>query len=310
MTKNNNYYNKNTILLVSRFIPAFIILLLSACASAPEKESGDASEAKAEPTTETVATAETKTESSTGENKKAEESLEITPLGDKDVGETTKLGKVGEKPAEPLRIVDSCKDEPFVNLEKQAMASLQKGLEATKAEKYGVGFRNMEDYKRWKDIHEKLFKAVNQSCEALKQCASKNAKDKEAKCGTEAYVFNEWQQRAEHFTEKAKVVEKSEPAPICSFDPNLADDPDCFHGLGDSLDAFCSAPECKEVSDCWRGVGFLDQAITQARQACGFVHQELSTCRGYVEATDRRKEKFNRCKSMHDALGMPLFPAI
>lgn len=307
-------------------IMIFIIFALSACITTQEKNEpgvtegpsgADVSTANSEISAATVETDANKADSGVAVKEEAkievktgsEKPPEVTSFVKEEAGIQSEE-EVEEKAVVPLRIVESCKNEPYVKYEKQAMTSLEKGLAATKAGKFGVGFRKVDDYKRWKGIHEKLFKTVNESCNALKKCAGKNAKDKETKCAVEAYVFNEWQKKAEHFTIMAKAAETTEPDPICSVEPNLADDPKCFHGLADNFDKFCSAPECKEVSDCWRGVGFLDQAITQARQACGFVHQELSTCRGYLEATKRREDKFNRCMDMQKKINMPLFPEI
>lgn len=324
----NSSDNKINSSFLLKSILLLAVFVLSACVATPEKKPEDAPEAKTESTTEMVAKAETeevvkaeadankvastetKTENVAEEKMEPANQPEVTPLAREETDQPTKLVKVEEMPVEPVLIVETCKNEPYVKHEKQAMVSINKGLAATKAGKFGVGFRNMADYNRWVGIHEDLFKTVNQYCNDLKQCAAKHAKNKDEECAVQAYVYNEWKQKAESFAKKAKAVETTEPDPVCSASPNLTDEPDCFHGLGDNFDKYCSAPECKEVSDCWRGVGFLDQAIKQAAQACGFVHQELSTCRGYQEATKRRENKFNRCMDMQKDLNMPFFPAI
>lgn len=274
-----------------------VIFALFACVATPEKQPEETAETK--PTTKTVAVA------------KADEATE--PVAAVDSGTKAAEADTEDKPAKPadtLVIVESCKNEPYVKHRQQAMESLNKGLAATKAGRFGVGFRHMEDYDKWNTIHEKLFKAVNRYCNELKQCAGKHAENKDKECAAQAFVYNEWKQKAESFTKKAKAVETSEPDPICSVEPNLADDPACFHGLGDNLEKFCSDQACKEVSDCWRSIGFLDQAIKQADQACRFAHQDLASCRGHMEATKRRKDRFDRCMGMQKELGMPFFPAI
>ena len=311
-----------------KLILLLVVLALPACVVTLEKKSEDATEAKTKTTTETeakvetetvakteaeadkVASTETKLQNVAEEKTEPASQPEVTPFVQEATGQPTKLAKVEEKPVQPIRIVETCKNEPYVKYEKQSQTSINKGLAATKAGKFGVGFRDSGQYNRWQGIHRDLFAVVNKSCDDLKKCAAKHAKNKDKECAVQAYVYNEWKQKAESFAKKAKAVETTEPDPICSVKPNLADDPDCFHGMGDNFDKFCADPECKEVSDCWRSVGFLDQAIKQAAQACGFVGQNLNSCRGYMEATKRRKDKFDRCMSMQEKVGLPVLPAI
>ena len=108
----------------------------------------------------------------------------------------------------------------------------------------------------------------------------------------------------------AKLSETTQPPKICSFEPNLKDAADCFHGLADNIDKVCNTAACKETSDCWRGIGFLDDAINQASSACGFAHIPLAECRGYVTATQRRENKFKRCKAMQEELNITVLPVL
>lgn len=212
--------------------------------------------------------------------------------------------------AKPPTIVESCKDEPYVKYEKQARDSIAKGLAATEAGSYGVGFRDRDEHKKWATTHTQLFDKVNTSCQTLSDCAKKNPKDKEAKCVEQAKTFTAWQELAAQFAEKAKLVENTLPPLICSFEPSLDDAAHCFHDLAANVDKACDNAACKELSKCWNDVGYLDTAITQAERSCGFVHESLKTCRGYVEATGRRAKKFEQCKTMQDKRHISVIPAL
>lgn len=228
--------------------------------------------------------------------------VKLVTLGEPTVAEPAKVI--------PSRIVESCNGETYRKYEKQARTSIAKGLDATKAGKYGVGFRDLKEHKRWSGIHKKLFQKVGKACGALSKCAKQYPKEKATRCATQATVFDKWQAMSKRFAGKAKMVEYTQPDKICSFRPNLNDAPQCFHTLGDNVDKVCNSPACKEVADCWRGIGFLDLAIKQAATACGFVFKKLPDCRGYTEATNRRVKKFEQCKDMQGSLKIVKFPAL
>jgi hypothetical protein len=274
----------------------FILLVLYSCAQVPEAQSGPA-ESKAEKLIDSSSAMK----------------VQLVVLGDSQgAGAKSKIEPNVTEPAKiaPPRIVESCKGEPFGGYEKQARESIKKGLDATKAGKYGVGFRDLKEHKRWSGIHKNLFRKVNGACGSLSKCAKQHPKDKAARCANQAAVFDKWQAMSKRFANKAKMVEYTQPDKICSFEPNLNDAPQCFHTLGDNVDKVCSSPACKEVADCWRGIGFLDLAIKQASTACGFVFKKLSDCRGYTEATSRRVKKFEQCKDMQGSLKIVKFPAL
>ena len=238
----------------------------------------------------------------TGKNKATDEVDYVAPVAE--------TAPVPVAKAEAVRIVETCKNEPFSKYEKQARASMEKGLAALQEGKYGVGFRTVAEHKVWSNTHNKLFKSVNNACDALSQCAKKHPKDKTKKCAQQATQFKRWQDTAERFAKKAKLSETVQPPKICSFEPNLKDAANCFHGLGDNIDKTCNTPECKETSDCWRGIGFLDYAINQASSACNFVHTPLAECQGYVSATKRRENKFKRCGAMQEQLNITVLPVL
>ena len=228
--------------------------------------------------------------------------VKLVTLGEPTVTEPTKV-------IQP-RIVESCNSETYRKYEKQARTSIAMGLDATKAGKYGVGFRDLKEHKRWSGIHKNLFREVKAACGSLSKCAKQYPKDKAARCAQQAKVFDGWQAMSKRFANKAKMVEYTQPDKICSFKPNINDAPQCFHALGDNVDKVCNSTACKEVADCWRGIGFLDLAIKQAATACGFVFKKLPDCRGYTEATNRRVKKFEQCKDMQGSLKIVKFPAL
>lgn len=211
---------------------------------------------------------------------------------------------------EPVSIDVSCKDSPYSKYEKQARASIAKGLSATTTGTYGVGFRNLDEHKKWSEVHNTLFTAVNQACVTLSKCSKQHPKDKTTQCANQAKQFDEWQNLAARFAEKAKQSETTQPPKICSFTANPDDAADCFHALADNIDNACTTRDCKKTSDCWRGIGFLDGAINQAASACTFVHTPLAECHGYISATQRRKNKFERCTQMQEGLNMRIIPVL
>jgi len=80
--------------------------------------------------------------------------------------------------------------------------------------------------------------------------------------------------------------------------------------IADNIDKVCSSEQCREVSQCWRGIAYLDGAIRQAEQSCGFVHQKLKNCTAYTEATGRRKAEFKSCETLYGSLDIEVQPAL
>lgn len=279
---------------------AFIAATLFACASSPE--SGETAEAATTPST---ASNEPASESSATATETAAADTTATAA---EASQSTTPAVEAEAPTVPPKIVESCKDQPYIKYEAQSRDSIAKGLAATKEGKFGVGFRDVNEHNTWSKVHNELFKQVNDACSTLSECAKTHKKDKDTECVEQAKTFDEWQKLAKEFAEKAKTVETTQPPKICSWTANLDDPARCFHSLADNIDKVCDSDACKETSDCWRGVGFLDSAIIQATQACGFVHQKLSDCRGYIEATSRRKSKFSQCEDLQGRLVITIFP--
>lgn len=224
----------------------------------------------------------------------------------------TAVGDVTAVPviAEPLRVVESCKKEPYVKYEKEARESIKQGWEATKAERYGVGFRDRAEYKKWGNTHNAIFKRVSTECSNVTKCAKKHKKDKGRRCAAVAKTYDKWQKTAKTFAAKVKSVRSSQPPKLCSIKPSADDQSRCYVALADKIDKVCKSDECSEASECWRGVSFLDDVIRQAEQSCRFVHRKLSECRSYTEAVARRKLNFAQCSGLRKNLNLDLPPVL
>lgn len=285
---------KTTFLNPARVMSLLLLALtLAACESMPKSEA---------PAEDKPAMTETG---------KAEAATAPTPMEASAAANTTSAAnEPAVAGAKAPTIVESCKDEPYVGYEQQARESMAKGLAATEAGTYGVGFRDRDEHKKWTDTHNQLFDKINTSCQALSDCAKQNPTDKEAKCAGQAKSFAAWQGLAAQFAEKAKLAETTQPPLICSFEPNLSDAAHCFHDLASNVDTICDSAECKELSKCWNDVGYLDTAIAQAERACGFAHESLDKCHGYVEAKGRREKKFEQCKTLQGKLAISVLPAL
>lgn len=292
------YAPPDSVVLLSAVL-ALAMLTLSACGSTPTTTASDTAADTAQPATDVA------------------ESTTTTPEANQPIADAaiSAAANVEPEPAtavepEPVRIVESCKDEPYGRFEKEARASMAKGLAATEAGQYGVGFRSIAEHKQWSDTHKRLFTSVNEACNALSQCAQQHPDDKTTQCAEQASHFQQWQEAAERFTQKAKLSETTQPPIMCSFEPSLTDAADCFQGLADNIDKACNSAACKKTSDCWRSIGFLDQAIKQASSACGFARTPLAECRGYTTVAQRRETTFKRCSDLQQQLGIRVVPVL
>jgi len=211
---------------------------------------------------------------------------------------------------EPLRVVDSCKKEPYIKYEIQARASIKKGWDSTLAKKYGVGFRNAAEYKKWSTTHNIVYKKVSTACEDLSKCAKKYKKDRQKKCVQQAKRYSGWQKTAKSFAKKIKQVETQQPPKLCSIDPSVDDLSHCYEQIATNIDKVCDSEQCQEVSQCWRGIAYLDGAIRQSEQSCRFVHQKLKDCRAFTESTGRRKVEFKSCETLYGNLNIEVQPAL
>ncbi|MCF6336793.1 MAG: hypothetical protein L3J84_02405 [Gammaproteobacteria bacterium] len=291
-----------------------ILLGLSACATTPSPEnmedSTTANDTLSQAVTQIPDAPQNDNTATTAEPTDIEPSLMEPAMSEPEPA-------IQEEPVTPLAetepvstINTSCKNSPYSKYEKQSRASIAKGLSATTAGTYGVGFRNLDEHKKWNETHNALFSAVNQACITLSKCAKQHPEDKTTQCAKEAKQFDEWQNLAAGFAEKAKQSETTQPPKICSFTANFDDAANCFHALADNIDNTCTTSDCKKTSDCWRSVGFLDGVINQAASACVFVHTPLAECHGYVTATQRRKDKFERCVKMQKNLNTHIIPVL
>jgi hypothetical protein len=208
------------------------------------------------------------------------------------------------------KIGESCKQQPFVQYEKQAREYIQHGWEATQAQRFGVGFRDADEYEKWKKTHNTLYTTVSDACVQLSNCVKQNPADKDQACASEAKRFEQWQILAKRFRDKVNVVQSSQPPMLCSLTPSADDPSQCYALVAENIEQACQTELCKETASCFQGVGFLDDAINQAKLACGFVGQKLSECRGYIEATGRRKAEFQQCLDQYKQLQIEILPVI
>ncbi len=211
---------------------------------------------------------------------------------------------------ETIVVVKSCGKEPFVDYEKQAREGINSAWQDTQAGRFGYGFAGNDEYKKWKDAHKELFSAVSVSCQVLTTCADKAGRNAKEQCATEARNFAGWQRTSKDFLAKVKTMESGMAPSLCAITPEAGDLSDCYNRLAERIETACNDESCKEISQCWRGVAFLDQAIRQAESACGFVRQDLSKCRGYTEATGRREAKFQQCQSQYKSAKIEHFPVL
>ena len=219
------------------------------------------------------------------------------------------LEDIPETVASP-RVVESCKKEPYTKYEASARGSIKTGWEATKAERYGVGFRDAAEYKKWSATHNALFKRVTAACASLSKCALASKKDKKKQCVAEATAFRDLQNLAKTFASNAKEVENSQVVNLCSMKPDLEDPARCFDALATNIRVSCKSEECGELAQCWQNIYFMDAALRQAESSCQFARQKLSQCRGYSEQIGRRKEQLARCAKMHEAANIKVLPVL
>ncbi len=264
--------------------------LLSACAS---QSSTDGSANNSEPDASVSAADSSKPAGAESQQVSAETDIENVP----DI-------------VEPLRVVESCKKEPYIQHEIQARESIKKGWEATKAEKYGVGFRNTAEYKKWSATHNIVYKKVSTACEELSKCAKKNPKEQQVNCEQQAKRYSSWQKTAASFAKKIKLAETQQPPKLCSIAPSADDLSYCYEKVASNIDKVCKSELCQEVSQCWRGIAYLDGAIRQSEQSCHFVHQKLEDCRAFTESTGRREAEFKSCETLYGRLDIEVQPAL
>ena len=213
---------------------------------------------------------------------------------------------------EAPQIVQECQKEDYVKQEQQARASIKKGKEAMEAGRYGVGFKNAEEYKKWSGMHNTVFSGASQACAKLSECAKQHAKDKDKdkQCAEQAQTYADWKHTAKLFTVKVKSVESTQPPQLCSSPLAMDDPPYCYEQLAGKIDKVCESDDCKEASQCWRSVTILDGAINQEESACRFSRIKLSECRGYIEASRRRKDEFERCKYLQNRADVVVAPVL
>lgn len=211
---------------------------------------------------------------------------------------------------DPVRIVQSCKNEPFVQHEEEARLAINQAWKDTQDGRFGYGFNGTGEYKKWKASHKELFTQTASACRNLTKCARAAGNDAEAQCLTEAKTFAAWQETSSRFTEKTRTLKVGMAPNLCTITPNSGDLSECFDRLANRIDDTCKGEECVAISQCWRSVAYLDEAIRQAESSCNFVHQALENCRSYTAASSRRLKQFNQCQSMQKEANLEILPVL
>jgi len=282
----------------------FGVLSLAGCASTDEQRAASADGTMTAMASDgeqsAVASAAPQSGGAFGDGSGVEATVVTTEVSLEDVPETV---------ASP-RVVESCKKEPYIKYEKASKASIKAGWQATKAEKYGVGFRHAAEYKKWSSTHNTLFKRVSLACETLSKCAKSAKKGKKKKCASQAATFQDLQALAKTFSDNVNEVKMSQVVKLCSMKPSLDDEARCFDALATNIRTMCKTDECGELAQCWQNIYFMDAALRQAESSCSFARQKLTQCRGYSEQIGRRKQQLKRCASMHEAVNLKTLPIL
>jgi hypothetical protein len=299
----------------------FLISLLAGCAGTASKEASAPEAAQAD-ATESAQAAMAEAAESEGETPAASEipaASKDTPAQQAAVADMIETQAQAAQSGETLPdmmeapgIVNECKKEDYVKQERQARASIKKGKQATEAGRYGVGFKNAAEYKKWSTMHNTIFTGVSKACAKLSECAKKHAKakDKDKQCAEQAQAYADWKHEAKRFTHLVKSVETTQPPLLCSSPLAMTDPPHCFEEQAAKIDQVCDSDDCKNASQCWRSVKILYGAINQEESACRFMRIKLSECNGYQEASRRRKDEFERCNYMQNKAGVKLAPVL
>lgn len=261
-----------------------------------------------------------------GESGAASSEAAAAPAAASDSGEPTQVAAAApfEKPpaaakedlsqvkeiAAPPPIVESCKKEPFSKWEAQSRAAIKAGWEATKEEKYGIGFKTSEQYKQWSETHNLIFKSISNSCDALSKCAKKHGKNKSKACAKEAGEYRDWQTLVKKFTDDVEAVKVTQLDELCGIPLSLNDSQRCFEAMSKNVSDHCQTEDCGELAQCWQNLAFMKIAFIQAETACRYSHIKLSKCRGYIEQETRRKEQIQMCEFMQKKIGRTFLPVL
>lgn len=313
-----NEQNRTTPYLVTLVLMLAFIGVLSSCASTTPatSEAAPSSEAAAASTEAAGAAAEAQPAASDSAPAPAAE----TAAADAPAAESAAAATADAKPMEDLSkvaeivapppVVDSCKKEAFSKWEQQSRAAIKDGWEATKEKKYGIGFKNADEYKQWSETHNLIFKSISQACDELSQCGKKHGKDKAKACAGEAATYQDWQNLAKEFTDKVEAVKVTQLDDMCNIPLTLKDSRNCFESQAKNIAKHCQSEACDEASQCWQSLAFMTDAFIQAETACHFSHIKLEKCRGWIEQNARRKDQIESCEFLQKKLNIKFLPVL
>jgi len=297
--------NRKTTLWVTLLTLLALISVVSSCATAtPSGSDSAAADTAAAPS---AAPSEAAGEgSSTAPSESSAAPMQVAAADTKAAEDLSKVAEIAAAP----KIVGSCKKEEFSKWEANSRAAIKAGWEATKEKKYGIGFKNADEYKQWSEMHNLIFKSISDSCDELSQCGKKNGKNKNKACAGKAANYSDWQKLAKEFTDRVENVKVTQLDDMCQYPLTLSDSRNCFEKQAKNIADHCNSEACQDASQCWQNLAFMGDAIIQAETACKFSHIKLEKCRGYVEQKMRRKNQIESCEFLQKKLEMKFLPVL
>jgi len=214
---------------------------------------------------------------------------------------------------QPAGVIDFCKVLPYAKNKRQVKNGIKAAWDAKLAKKYGVGFRNKAEYKKWSNTQKEFFLYIFDACRSFALCELDNMKNSKKNktiksCGLQKATFEAWQDSAQRFAKEVKKFKTQQPAALCGLQPNNGDVSLCFKLRSSQIDDACDGAVCKELSQCWTSVAMKDDVIRQSESSCGFSGQKLSECRSHIEATIHRKDRFTACNTMQNDIDLAFQP--
>jgi len=213
---------------------------------------------------------------------------------------------------QPKGVIDFCKVKPYAKYKRQVKNGIKAAWEAKKAGKYGIGFRNKAEYNKWSKTQKDFFLYMFDACRTLAICEINNNKSKKKKknaCNVQQATFEAWQDSAKLFAKQVKKFKTQQPSALCGLQPKQGDVSLCFTQRAAQIDDACDGEVCQELSQCWSSVAMKDDVIRQAESSCRFSGQKLSKCRGHMEATQHRKDRFSACDKMQNDIDLAFQPS-
>jgi len=278
-------------------------------ALAPEPKTAESAKSKGDDTTTTATEVTDKKEEEIGLDETSSATSDALLLTPVIALSSSKKGVPKRVEEQPDGVIDFCKVKPYTKSKRQVKNGIKAAWEDTQAGKYGVGFRNKAEYKKWNSTQKDFFLYMFDACKSLAVCEINNKKNKKKDaCKVQQAKFDAWQSSAKLFAKKIKKLKTQQPSALCSLQPQNGDVSLCFNQRAAQIDNACDGEVCKELSQCWTSVAMKDDVIRQAESSCRFFGQKSSKCRGHIEAIKHRKEQFTKCNKMQNDINLAFEP--